>query len=637
MDTNGWKELAAQLRVDSIRSTTAAGSGHPTSSMSAADLVAVLIADHLRTDVADPKSLANDRFILSKGHAAPVLYAAFKAIGAIDDEELLSLRKMGSPVQGHPAPVPEMPWVDVATGSLGQGLPIGLGMALAMRLDGAPGRVWCLMGDSETAEGSVWEAMAAASYHGVDNLICIIDMNRLGQRGPTMLEWDGDTYVRRAQSFGWLALEVDGHDVGAIDETYRAAEAADGPVMIVARTEKGHGVSFLADQEGWHGKALDAKQAEQAIAELGGERSIVVTPPSPEAFKPVQLGELTAAPAPTYPEGIPTRKAFGETLAWLAGHRPDLVVLDGEVGNSTHTEDFQAVAPERFFQMYIAEQAMVGAQVGMQALGKAAFSATFGAFYTRAQDFVRMAAVSRANLKLCGSHAGVSIGEDGPSQMALEDLAAMRAVHGSTVLYPADGNSTVKLVTAMCDLEGISYLRTTREKTPMLYGPDEEFPIGGSKTLRRSAEDRVTLVGAGITLIESLAAADALEAEGTHVRVIDLYSVKPVDAQTLREALIETGLIVTVEDHWPEGGIGDAVLDALASAGDIAGRIVKIAPREMPGSGSPRSSGTGRGSARHGSPTGSATSCPEPEAVSATTRPVRCRSMISSPVTGREK
>ncbi len=588
MDTNGWKELAAQLRVDSIRSTTAAGSGHPTSSMSAADLVAVLIADHLRTDVADPKSLANDRFILSKGHAAPVLYAAFKAIGAIDDEQLLSLRKMGSPVQGHPAPVPEMPWVDVATGSLGQGLPIGLGMALAMRLDGAPGRVWCLMGDSETAEGSVWEAMAGASYHRVDNLIGIIDMNRLGQRGPTMLEWDGDTYVRRAQSFGWLALEVDGHDVGAIDETYRAAEAADGPVMIVARTEKGHGVSFLADQEGWHGKALDAKQAEQAIAELGGERSIVVTPPSPEAFKPVQLGELTAAPAPTYPEGIPTRKAFGETLAWLAGHRPDLVVLDGEVGNSTHTEDFQAVAPERFFQMYIAEQAMVGAQVGMQALGKAAFSATFGAFYTRAQDFVRMAAVSRANLKLCGSHAGVSIGEDGPSQMALEDLAAMRAVHGSTVLYPADGNSTVKLVTAMCDLEGISYLRTTREKTPMLYGPDEEFPIGGSKTLRRSAEDRVTLVGAGITLIESLAAADALEAEGTHVRVIDLYSVKPVDAQTLREALIETGLIVTVEDHWPEGGIGDAVLDALASAGDIAGRIVKIAPREMPGSGSPQ-------------------------------------------------
>ncbi|MEP6476260.1 MAG: transketolase [Actinomycetota bacterium] len=587
MDTNGWHELAAQLRVDSIRCTTAAGSGHPTSSMSAADLAAVLVADHLRTAVGDPHSPANDRFVLSKGHAAPLLYAVFKAIGAISDDELLSLRKMGSPVQGHPAPIPEMPWVDVATGSLGQGLPIALGMALAMRLDGSPARVWCLMGDSETAEGSVWESMAAASFHEVDNLVGIIDMNRLGQRGPTMLGWDGDTYARRAQAFGWNTLEIDGHDVGAIDEAFRAAEGAGAPTMIVARTEKGHGVSFLADQEGWHGKSLDAEQAQRAIEELGGERDIAVTPPSPETFRPVQLGELTAAAAPTYPEGIATRKAFGETLAWLAGHRPDLVVLDGEVGNSTHTEEFQAVAPQRFFQMYIAEQTMVGAQVGLQALGKTAFCATFGAFLTRALDFVRMAAIGRANLRLCGSHAGVSIGEDGPSQMALEDLAAMRALHGSTVLYPADGNATVKLVTAMCDMEGISYIRTTREKTPMLYGPDEEFPVGGSKTLRSSSEDRVTLVGAGITLVESLGAADLLEADGIHARVIDLYSVKPVDGATLRSALIDTGLIVTVEDHWPEGGLGDAVLDALASAGDIAGRIVKIAPREMPGSGAP--------------------------------------------------
>ena len=588
MEPNGRKDLAAQLRVDSIRSTTAAGSGHPTSSMSAADLTAVLFADHLRSDVADPRALGNDRFVLSKGHAAPLLYAALKAIGAITDEQMLSLRRMGSPVQGHPAPVPEMPWVDVATGSLGQGLPVSLGMAIAMRLDGAPGRVWCLMGDSETAEGSVWEAMAAASFHQVDNLVGIIDMNRLGQRGPTMLEWDGDTYLRRAEAFGWQAIEIDGHDLDAIHEAYLAAEAADGPVMIVARTQKGHGVSFLADREGWHGKALSTEEAERAIEELGGVRDLRITPPSPDGFKPVQLGELTAAPAPTYPEGAATRKAFGETLAWLAGHRPDLVVLDGEVGNSTHTEDFQQVAPERFIQMYIAEQAMVGAQVGLQALGKAAFSATFGAFYTRAQDFVRMAAVGRADLRLCGSHAGVSIGEDGPSQMALEDLACMRAVHGSTVLYPADGNATVKMVTAMCDLEGISYLRTTREKTPMLYGPDEEFPVGGSKTLRTSTEDRVTLIGAGITLVEALAAADVLEDEGVAVRVIDLYSVKPVDAVTLRTALIETGLLVTIEDHWPEGGIGDAVLDALASAGDIAGRVVKIAPHDMPGSGSPQ-------------------------------------------------
>jgi transketolase len=586
MDANGWHELAAQLRVDSIRCTTAAGSGHPTSSMSAADLAAVLFADHLRTDVADPRSPANDRFVLSKGHAAPLLYSILKAIGAISDDGLLSLRKMGSPVQGHPAPVPEMPWVDVATGSLGQGLPISLGMALAMRLDGAPGRVWCLMGDSETVEGSVWEAMANASFHGVDNLVGIIDMNRLGQRGPTMLGWDGDTYARRAGAFGWNTLEIDGHDVVAIDEALTSAEGTEAPTLIVARTEKGHGVSFLADQEGWHGKALDVEQAKRAIAELGGERSILVTPPAPETFKPVQLGELTAAPAPTYPEGIATRKAFGETLAWLAGHRPDLVVLDGEVGNSTHTEDFQAVAPQRFFQMYIAEQAMVGAQVGLQALGKTAFSATFGAFLTRALDFVRMAAVGRADLRLCGSHAGVSIGEDGPSQMALEDLSAMRALHGSTVLYPADGNATVKLVTTMCDLEGISYIRTTREKTPMIYDTGEEFPIGGSKSLRSSPEDRVTLVGAGVTLVESLRAADALEAEGIHARVIDLYSVKPVDGATLRSALIETGLIVTVEDHWPEGGLGDAVLDAFADARP-APRVVKLAVSGMPGSGTP--------------------------------------------------
>ena len=587
MDTDGWKDLAAQLRIDSIRATTAAGSGHPTSSMSAADLTAVLIADHLRTDVADPRSLGNDRFVLSKGHAAPLLYAALTAIGAIGDEEMLTLRTMGSPVQGHPAPVPEMPWIDVATGSLGQGLPVSLGMALAMRLDGAPGRVWCLMGDSETAEGSVWEAMSAANFHEVDNLIGLLDMNRLGQRGPTMLGWDGDAYARRARAFGWVTLEIDGHDVAAIHEAYLAAEGAGAPVMIVARTQKGHGVSFLADVEGWHGRSLDTEQADRAIEELGGIRHIRITPPSPDGFKPVQLGELTSAAAPSYEDGIATRKAFGETLAWLAGHRPDLVVLDAEVGNSTHTEDFQAVAPERFFQMFIAEQAMVGAQVGMQALGRTAFSSTFGAFYTRAQDFVRMAAIGRANLRLCGSHAGVSIGEDGPSQMALEDIACMRAVHGSTVLYPADGNATVKMVSAMCDLEGVSYLRTTREKTPVLYAADEEFPVGGSKTLRSSTEDHATLVGAGITLVEALAAADDLEAGDVHVRVIDLYSVKPVDARTLRTALIETGLVITVEDHWPEGGLGDAVLDALASAGDIAGRVVKLAPRELPGSGSP--------------------------------------------------
>ena len=350
----------------------------------------------------------------------------------------------------------------------------------------------------------------------MDNLIGILDLNRLGQRGPTMHEWHADLFAQRAQAFGWHSIEIDGHDVTSIDAAYTEASAADKPTLIIARTEKGHGVSFLANQEGWHGKAVPADKEGAAIEELGGIRSLTITPIGPEDLKPLVLGELHAAPAPVYTEPIPTRKAFGEALAWLAGHRPDVVVLDGEVGNSTHTEDFEAVAPERFFQMYIAEQCVVGAQTGMQALGKTAFAATFGAFLSRAADFVRMGAISRANLRLCGSHAGVSIGEDGPSQMAVEDLSMMRALHSSTVLYPADGNATIRLVTTMCDLEGISYLRTTREATPVLYGADEEFPVGGSKTLRGTGDDVATLMGAGVTVHECLAAADMLAARRHH-------------------------------------------------------------------------------------------------------------------------
>ncbi len=583
--TQLWNELAAQLGIDSIRSTTEAGSGHPTSSLSAAHLVAVLFADHLRTDVDDPKSPANDRFVLSKGHAAPVLYAALKAIGAIDDRLMLSLRKFGSPIQGHPAPAPELPWVEAATGSLGQGPAIGLGMALAMRLDESPARVWVLIGDSEAAEGSVWEAMEAASHHGAGNLTCVLDLNRLGQRGPTMHGWDAHVFVARAEAFGWNALSIDGHDVAAIDQAYRASTEDDRPTMIVARTEKGHGVSEVADRDGWHGKALPPELAERAIEELGGVRSITITPPKPEPWMPVSAGAPAGAPAPTYTDPTATRKAFGETLAWLAGERPDVVVLDGEVGNSTYTEDVEVVAPGRFFQMYIAEQTMIGAQTGMQALGKAAFSATFGAFLTRAYDQIRMAAIGRADLRLCGSHAGVSIGEDGPSQMALEDLAALRAIHGSTVVYPADASSTVRLVTRMADLRGISYIRTTREATPSLYGPDEEFPIGGSKTLRDGSD--VALVAAGITLHESLRAADRLAADDVSARVLDCYSVKPIDATALRAAADDIGLIVVVEDHRVEGGLGDAVLDALAGSGDLTGRVIKLAVTDMPGSGTP--------------------------------------------------
>ena len=583
--TQLWNELAAQLAVDSIRSTTEAGSGHPTSSLSAAHLTAVLFADHLRTDLHDPRSPANDRFVLSKGHAAPLLYAALKAVGAIDDATLLSLRRFGSPIQGHPAPGPALPWVEVATGSLGQGPAIGLGMALAMRLDESAGRVWVLIGDSESAEGSVWEAMEAAAHHRISALTCVLDLNRLGQRGPTMHGWDADVFVRRAEAFGWHALSIDGHDVAAIDAAYRAATEDDRPTMIVARTEKGHGVSEVADRDGWHGKAFPPELAERAIRELGGLRSITITPPKPEPWMPAGARAPAGAPAPAYTEPIATRKAFGETLRWLAGERDGLVVLDGEVGNSTYTEDFETVAPERFFQMYIAEQTMIGAQTGMQALGKTAFAATFGAFLTRAYDQIRMSAIGRADLRLCGSHAGVSIGEDGPSQMALEDIAALRAIHGATVLYPADGNATVRLVAAMADLRDISYVRTTREATPAIYAPEEGFPIGGSKTLRPGND--VALVAAGITLHESLIAADRLAADGIAARVLDCYSVKPIDGDALRAAAAETGLVVVIEDHRIEGGLGDAVLDALASEGTVTGRVVKLAVHDMPGSGSP--------------------------------------------------
>ncbi len=583
-----WNELAAQLCVDSIRASTAAASGHPTSSMSAAHLAAVLFSDHLRFDVDDPKNLGNDRFVLSKGHASPLMYAVLKAVGAVSDEELLSFRKLGSPLQGHPAPVPEMPWVDVATGSLGQGLPIGLGMALAMRLDELPGRTWVLMGDSEIVEGSVWEAMANASFHQVRNLIGILDMNRLGQRGPTMLQWDGEKYVRRAEAFGWRAIQIDGHDVRQIDQAYREAEDGDGPTLIVARTVKGHGVSFLADADGWHGKALDEQQAKQAIEELGGERTIAITPPKPDHVSREPAVDLTGATVPTYDGDIATRKAFGEALAALAPVVTDLVVLDGEVSNSTHTEDFQKAAPDRFFEMYIGEQNMLGAAVGLQALEKIPFAATFAAFLTRAYDFIRMAAVSRANLRLCGSHAGVSIGEDGPSQMALEDLAMMRAVAGSTVLYPADGNATAKLVAEMVERDGISYLRSTREKTPKLYDPGEAFPVGGSKVLRSSDHDDATIVGAGVTVFEALKAADQLSEDGITVRVVDAYSVKPMDRRTLRAALEETGLLVVVEDHWIEGGLGDAALEAVSSGGaPLSGAVIKLAVTKMPGSGTP--------------------------------------------------
>ncbi len=583
-----YRALARQLRADSIRCSTAAGSGHPTSSLSAADLIAVLLAGHMRYDFAHPEHPANDHLIFSKGHASPLVYSLLRAAGAISDEELLTFRRLGSRLEGHPTPI--LPWIDVATGSLGQGFPIAVGVAwAAKRVTGAPYHVWALLGDSETAEGSVWEAFDRGGNARLQNLTAILDVNRLGQRGPTELQWDTDAYAQRIESFGWDALVIDGHDVGEIDEALTRARDAERPTAIVARTVKGKGVSFLEDKEGWHGRALKPDEAEKALDELGRERQRVfeVTPPPDRSPSPFHRAKPEL---PAYTDAIATRKAYGEALAALGQARGDVVVLDAEVSNSTHSEDFKKVAPDRFFEMYIAEQQMIAAAVGMQVVGLVPFASTFAAFLSRAYDFIRMAAVSRANIRLSGSHAGVSIGEDGPSQMALEDLAMIRAVHGSTVLYPCDGTQTAKLVAAMADREGIVYMRTTREKTAPVYDAKEAFPIGGSKVVRGGgADDRVAVVAAGITLHEALKAADDLAKAGTKVRVIDAYTVKPIDRVALVAAAKATGgRIVVVEDHWAWGGIGDAVLAALVEEGGVGPlRYRHLAVREMPGSGKP--------------------------------------------------
>ncbi|MGX1880695.1 transketolase [Streptomyces sp. NPDC055287] len=589
MDSEQLIQLGQQLRVDAVRAADAAQSGHPTSSMSAADLAAVLLGGHLRYDFDRPDHPGNDRFILSKGHASPLLYAMYRAAGAVDDEEFLTYRQRGSRLEGHPTP--RLPWVDVATGSLGQGLPVGVGVALAgKRLDRAPYRVWVLSGDSEMAEGSVWEAVEHAAHEHLDNLTLVIDVNRLGQRGPTRHEWDLAAYSRRLHGFGWHTIEVDGHDVEAVDAAFNEARSTTGrPTAVVARTHKGRGVAAVEDKEGMHGKPL--KDADSAIAELGGPRFVRVEVQKPPSTR---SSGLLGAPGgklqlPGYEKGdeVATRNAYGEALAALGSARGDIVALDGEVSDSTRSQFFAKEHPDRFFECYIAEQQLVAAAVGMQTRGYVPYASSFAAFLTRAHDFVRMAAVSRAGINLVGSHAGVAIGEDGPSQMGLEDLAMFRAVHGSTVLYPCDANQTAKLVAAMAEGEaqsrGVRYLRTSRGAMPVIYGPEEEFPVGGSKLLRSGDADKLTLLAAGVTVHEALRAADLLERDGLPVRVVDLYSVKPVDERAVQEAAERTGCLVTVEDHHPQGGLGDAVAEVF-SDGRPAPRLVRLAVGNMPGS-----------------------------------------------------
>ncbi len=583
------RQLGQQLRVDSIRCSTAAGSGHPTSSMSAADLIAVLVARYLQYDWSKPKDPNNDHLIFSKGHASPLCYAMFKTVGAISDAEMMTFRKFGSRLEGHPTPA--IPWVDVATGSLGQGLPVSVGVALAGKnLDKLPFHVWTLCGDSELAEGSIWEAFDKAGHYQLSNLTAILDINRLGQRGETEYGWTLDVYRRRVEAFGCFPIVIDGHDVTAIDRAFGQALSATGkPTVIIAKTIKGKGFSEIENKEGWHGKVLPPDMAERAIKELGGIRHLKVKTAKPDSAgrAPKRPEPVPTVTLPVYKreDRVATRKAYGDALLALAAI-PDVVAMDAEVSNSTHADEFGKAHPDRFFEIWIAEQQLVAMAVGMSVRGYRPFASTFAAFFSRAYDFIRMAGISEANIRLVGSHAGVEIGQDGPSQMALEDLAALRAIHSSTVLYPCDPNQTAKLVQLMADTPGIVYMRTTRGAYPTIYGPTETFKIGGAKVVRQSPKDRVALIGAGVTLHNCLAAADALAAKKIAARVIDLYSVKPVDVKTLREAVrVTKGRLVVVEDHYPEGGLGAAVMEALAADG--LPRIAHLAVRGLPTSGKP--------------------------------------------------
>ncbi|MGE0455634.1 MAG: transketolase [Vicinamibacteria bacterium] len=577
-------KMAQKLRRHSMVMTAEAGSGHPTTCMSAAEIMAVLFFHEMRWDPSDPSGADQDVFVLSKGHAAPILWACLREAGAISDD-LLGLRRYTSSLEGHPTP--RSPWVRVATGSLGQGLSAAAGMAWARRLDASRGRVYALLGDGEAAEGAVWEAAAFAAHERLGNLCAILDVNRLGQSGPTMYGHDLDAYVRRLTAFGWAVATVDGHDVAALQDAFAQARALeDQPFAIVARTLKGKGVSFMADRENWHGKPLKkGEDLDAALAELG-DTGIEIAVEARRYPPRTQIMPIEPALQPDYAKGeeVATREAYGAALAKLAKACPQVVAIDGDTKNSTFSEKLKHVAPERFAEGYIAEQNMVGVALGMASEGCIPFASSFACFLSRAYDFIRMAAYSRpAHLVLCGSHAGISIGEDGPSQMALEDLAMMRAIVDSTVLYPSDAVCAERLVETAARTRGVVYLRTSRPKTKVIYANDEQFPVGGSKTLRSSAGDRATVVAAGVTLAEALVAHELLAREGIAIRVIDLYSVKPLDEAALRAAAQQTGRIVCVEDHAIWGGIGEAV------AGVVAGlcAVERLGVREVPRSGKP--------------------------------------------------
>ena len=579
------KEKGRRLRIHSLRATTAAGSGHPSSCLSAADLVSVVFFREMRYDPRDPHNPENDRFILSKGHAAPLLYAAYAEAGIIEESQLITLRRLDSDLEGHPTP--RLPWVEVATGSLGQGLSAGLGTALAARMNHLTYDTYVLLGDGECAEGSVWEAAALASYYDVSNLYAIIDVNGLGQSQHTMHRFDVGNFAEKFRAFGWHAITVDGHNYSEIIDAFaQCREAGSKPRAIVARTFKGKGVSLLENLEGWHGKPVPKQDLDKALAELSQPYASdgFLPNPRPRPQREERPVNIDISINRKIGDSVATREAYGDALVKLAEKNDRIVALDGDTKNSTYSEKLLKARPDRFFEMFIAEQNMVGVAAGMSARGMIPFVSTFAAFLTRAFDQIRMAGVSRANIKFCGSHAGVSIGEDGPSQMGLEDLAMFRPIPGSVVLYPCDAVSTERLIAEAARVRAICYIRTSRPKTPVLYANDERFPIGGSKILRKSEEDRATVIGAGITVHEALKAAETLASEGIRIRVIDAYSVKPVDRATILACAKQTGgNLIVVEDHYEEGGLGDAVLNAVGNAA----HVIKLAVREIPRSGPP--------------------------------------------------
>jgi transketolase len=579
--------LARLIRFYIVTATTKAGSGHPSSALSATDLMTgLLFGGTFRFDVEDPRHANNDRLVFSKGHASPLLYALWAVTGKMSEAEMMSYRRFDSILEGHPTPA--FPLADAATGSLGQGLSIGMGMALnAKYLDQLSYRTYVLLGDSEMAEGSQWEAMELAAHYQLDNLVGILDVNRLGQRGETMHGHDVAAYQKRVAAFGWETILIDGHTMGEIREAYQKATQVTGrPVMIIARTVKGKGVPSMEDRDGWHGKALDDEALGKALTALGEvDKSVRGTMSLAEAVQPQRPEPKDAEPMHyERSKAVATRAAYGNALRRLYPKYPQMVCLDGEVSNSTMAQQLQQAHPDRFFEMFIAEQNMVGAAIGLSRRAKIPFVSTFAAFLTRAFDQIRMAQYSDANIKFVGSHAGVSIGEDGPSQMGLEDLAMFRTLLDGVVLHPCDAVSTEKLVEEAARHVGMVYLRTLRQTTPIIYELGEEFPIGGSKVLRTHEQDVVTVVGTGATVHEALKAHEDLLREGIFIRVIDAYSIKPIDVATLREAAKVTRLLLTVEDHYAEGGLGEAVLSALATG---VTPVYLLAVRRRPRSGKP--------------------------------------------------